>query len=313
VSAWFNAASGLGYDGRLFTNGEESAPNGRAFAHVVDTGVSYELTALGKAGWENVAGNPSTGDRTVVIGQSDGGTQNVYVYAGTKQATGSPVERAGLTNGARKAISVAGFPTESGSVAFPDGPQPFTLSDTGTAFDRPEDGAWDPTNPNDYYFATTASITKHSRVWKVSFTDASKPELGGTITKVLEGPADDTPASVGPKMIDNLTVNGRGQLLLQEDPGGNAYLAGIYQLDPDTGALRRIADHDPQRFVPGGAVFDTIDEESSGIIWAPFLGAGTYLVADQNHTKVAAPTQVEKGQLLVLNVAPGQPIGTTTR
>ena len=109
-------------------------------------------------------------------------------------------------------------------------------------------------------------------------------------------------------MIDNLTINGRGQLLLQEDPGGNAYLAGIYQFDPDTGALRRIADHDPARFVPGGAVFDTIDEESSGIIWAPFLGAGKYLVADQNHTKVADPAQVEKGQLLVLTVPPGQPI-----
>jgi hypothetical protein len=308
VSAWYNAASGLGYDGRLFTNGEESAPNGRAFAHVVDTGVSYELTALGKAGWENVAGNPATGDRTVVIGQSDGGTQNVYVYAGTKQATGSPVERAGLTNGVRMSVAVAGFPTESGSVAFPDTAQPFTLAHTGTAFDRPEDGAWDPTNPNDYYFATTASMTKHSRVWRLSFTDATKPELGGTITKVLEGPADDSPSSVGPKMIDNLTINARGQLLLQEDPGGNAYLAGIYQLDPDTGALRRIADHDPQRFVPGAAVFDTIDEESSGIIPAPFLGAGKYLVADQNHTKVADPALVEKGQLLVLNVPPGQPV-----
>jgi hypothetical protein len=197
VSAWYNSASGLGYNGRLFTNGEESAPNGRAFAHVVDSGVSYELTALGKAGWENVAGNPSTGDRTVVIGQSDGGTQNVYVYAGTKQASGSPIERAGLTNGLRKAIAVTGFPTESGAVAFPDGPQPFTLADVGTAFDRPEDGAWDPTNPNDYYFATTASMTKHSRVWKVSFVDAANPELGGTITKVIEGPADDTPHRSG--------------------------------------------------------------------------------------------------------------------
>ena len=308
VSAWFNAASGLGYDGRLFTNGEESAANGRAFAHVVDTGVSYELTALGRAGWENVAGNPSTGDRTVVVGQSDGGTQNVYVYAGTKQSTGSPIERAGLTNGVRKTVAVAGFPTESGAVAFPDTPQPFTLADTGTAFDRPEDGAWDPTNPDDYYFATTASMTRHSRVWKLSFTDATKPELGGTITKVLEGPADDSPTSVGPKMIDNLTVNARGQLLLQEDPGGNAYLAGIYQLDPDTGALRRVADHDPQRFVPGGSAFDTIDEESSGIIPVPFLGAGKYLVADQNHTKLADPALVEKGQLLVLNVPPGQPV-----
>ncbi len=56
------------------------------------------------------------------------------------------------------------------------------------------------------------------------------------------------------------------------------------------------------------ALFDTIDEESSGIIPAPFLGAGKYLVADQNHTKVADPALVEKGQLLVLNVPPGQPV-----
>ncbi len=117
------------------------------------------------------------------------------MYAGTKQATGSPIERAGLTNGIRKTVSVAGFPTESGAVAFPDTPQPFTLADTGTAFDRPEDGAWDPTNPNDYYFATTASMTKHSRVWKLSFTDATKPELGGTITKVLE----DRPMTAPPR------------------------------------------------------------------------------------------------------------------
>ncbi len=307
ISAWYNTTSGLGYDGRLFTNGEESAPNGRAFAHVVDTGVSYELTEIGKAGWENVVANPSTGDRTVVVGQSDGGTQNVYVYAGTKQATGSPIERAGLTNGVLKTVSVSGFPTESGAVAFPDTPQPFTLEATGTAFDRPEDGAWDPTNRNDYYFVTTGSVTKHSRLWRLSFQDATRPELGGTITKVLEGPADDTPASVGPKMMDNLTVDSRGQVLIQEDPGGNAYLAGIYQFDPASGELRRIADHDPQRFVSGGSAFDTIDEESSGIIPVPFLGAGKYLVADQNHAKVADPAQVEKGQLLLLNVPPGQP------
>ena len=310
VSAWYNRKSGLGYNGRLFTNGEESAPNGRAFAHVVDSGVSYELTAFGKAGWENVAANPSTGDRTVVVGQSDGGTQNVYVYAGTKQATGSPIERAGLTNGVRKAISVEGFATESGAVDFPDTPQPFTLSDTGTAFDRPEDGAWDPTDRDVYYFATTASMTKHSRLWKVEFKDSRRPELGGTITKVLEGPADDTPASVGPKMMDNITVNSRGQVLIQEDPGGNAYLAGIYQFDPDHGSLRRIADHDPQRFVTGGAIFDTIDEESSGIVPVPFLGEGKYLVADQNHTKVADPAQVEKGQLLLLKVPPGTSHGS---
>jgi hypothetical protein len=309
ISAFYNKATGLGYNGRIYTNGEESAPTGRAFGHVVDTGDSYELTALGKAGWENIVANPSTGDRTVVVGQSDGGTQNVYVYAGDKQDTGTPVEKAGLTNGTRKGISVTGFPTESGGSDFPSTPQPFTLSDTGTAFDRPEDGGWDPSHPNDYYFVSTASMTKHSRLWRLRFEDASKPELGGTITKVLEGPADDSPASVGPKMMDNLTVNQRGQVLIQEDPGGNPYLAGIYQYDIASGALRRIADHVPQRFTPGGTSFDTIDEESSGIIPAPFLGAGAYLFDDENHTKVADPAIVEKGQLLLMRVPPGQPVG----
>jgi hypothetical protein len=312
LTAFYNPSTGLGYNGRIFMNGEESAPTGRAFGHVVATGDSYELTALGLAGWENVAANPSTGDRTVVVGQSDGGTQNVYVYAGDKQSTGSPVDKAGLTNGSRKAISVAGFPTESGSADFPASPQPFALADTGTAFDRPEDGAWDPSNPNDYYFATTASMSKHSRLWRLSFVDAQRPELGGTITKVLEGPADDIPSSVGPKMMDNLTINDRGQVLLQEDPGGNAYLAGLYQFDIATGALRRIVDHDPQRFTPSGTTFDTIDEESSGIIPAPFLGEGAYLFDDQNHTKVNDPAVVEKGQLLLLHVPPGQPLSKTS-
>jgi hypothetical protein len=307
-SAFYNDASGLGYDGRIFLNGEESAPNGRAFGNVVETGDSYELTALGKAGWENVAANPATGDKTVVVGQSDGGTQNVYVYTGTKQSSGTPVDRAGLTNGTRKAINVAGMQIEDSVTAGSSAPRQFTLSATGTAFDRPEDGAWDPTNPNDYYFVTTAGMTKHSRLWKASFTDASNPELGGTITMVLEGPNDDSPASVGPKMMDNITITDRGQVLIQEDPGGTPYLAGIYQFDPDSRALRRIADHDPQRFVPGGPSFDTIDEESSGIIPAPFLGEDKYLLADQNHTKVADPALVEKGQLLVMHLPPGQPL-----
>ncbi|MCW2764308.1 MAG: large protein [Nocardioides sp.] len=309
VTAFYNPATGLGYNGRIFTNGEESAPNGRAFANVVETGDSYELPALGKAGWENVAANPATGNRTVVVGQSDGGTQNVYVYAGDKQSAGTPVDKAGLTNGVRKVVNVAGYPVESGGTAFPSTPQPFTLSDTGTTFDRPEDGAWDPNSPNDYYFVTTASMSKHSRLWKLSFKDASKPELGGTVTKVLEGPADDSSGSVGPKMMDNITINDRGQVLIQEDPGGNAYLAGVYQYDISSGAVRRIADHDPQRFTTGGSYFDTIDEESSGIIPVPFLGKGQYLLDDQNHTKVTDAAQVEKGQLLLMHVPPGQPVG----
>lgn len=208
--AFWNAATGNGYDGTIFLNGEESAPNGRAFANVVESGTTYELSAIGKAGWENLAANPATGDTTTVVGQSDGGTQNVYVYSGTKQKTGNKVERAGLTDGVTKSIAVQGLPSESGAAPVPDGPMPFTLAGpgTGTAFDRPEDGAWDTVDPNVYYFATTAAFNKHSRLWKVTFKDAANPELGGTIERILEGPTESTS---GPHMMDNLTVNDRGQ------------------------------------------------------------------------------------------------------
>jgi hypothetical protein len=73
--------------------------------------------------------------------------------------------------------------------------------------------------------------------------------------------------------------------------------------------LRGIAQHDPSRFVPGAPGFETNDEESSGIIPAPFLGEGKYLLDVQNHTKLSDPELVEKGQFLVLNVPPGQPVG----
>jgi hypothetical protein len=304
-TALYNPATGLGYDGHIFLDGEEIT-GGRAFGHVVDTGDSYVLADIGTAAFENVVANPATGDKTVVVGTSDGGDQSILVYTGAKKSSGNPVEMAGLTGGQSQKIFVPTLPTEDGAVAAPVGPQPFTLAATGTFWDRPEDAAWDPKSPNDLYFVTTASMTKHSRLWHVHFTDVSNPSLGGTVEMVLEGPADLTP---GPKMMDNLTVNDHGQVLIQEDPGGNDYLAGIWQYDIASGDLRRITDHDPDRFLPGAPAFETNDEESSGIIPAPFLGRGKYLLDVQNHTKLTDPELVEKGQLLVLSAPPGQKVG----
>lgn len=304
ASALYNAETGLGYDGRIFLDGEEST-GGRAFGHVVATGDSYQLPDIGPAAFEIVVANPATGDKTVVAFTSDGDNQGVGVYVGTKRSTGNPVEQAGLTGGTSLKISVAGLPTENGATAVPAGELPFTLAPTGTAWDRPEDAAWDPAHPSDLYFVTTASMTKHSRLWRVHFTDINNPAAGGTVEMVLEGPAD---SSFGPHMMDNITVNHRGQVLIQEDPGGNDYLAGVWQYDIDSGAMRRVAQHDPDRFVPGGSAFETNDEESSGIIPAPFLGAGKYLLDVQNHFRLSDPELVERGQLLVMNVPPGQPV-----
>lgn len=305
-SAYYNPATGLGYQGRIFTNGEETS-GGRAFAHIVDTGESYQLPDFGGAAWENVVANPATGDRTVVVGTDDVTGGAVYVYAGDKSATGNPVEQAGLVGGDRYAVSVTGLTAENASVSLDGAEFAFGLTQSPaatTAWARPEDGAWDPSNPSDFYFVTTASMTQHSRLWKLHFTDPANPTLGGTATVVLEGPT----GTGGPKMMDNLTINDRGQVLVQEDPGGNPYLAGIWRYDIASDHIERVAQHDPARFVTGGSLFETIDEESSGIILVPFLGAGAYLVDVQNHLAVSDPEIVQRGQLLLMRVPPGKPV-----
>lgn len=189
--AFYNAATGLGTTQRLFLNGEETN-NGRAFAHVVtgpNNGTSYTLPVFDKYGggsWENLLANPATGNTTLVVANSDNGTgehfNKVVAYVGTKQASGNEIQRAGLSNGKLFQISVPGVAAESDLFALGSptagkvSSAPFTLTDgVGTTFLRPEDGAWDPTNPNVYYFVTTASFGGTTRLWRATFADAAHP------------------------------------------------------------------------------------------------------------------------------------------
>ena len=66
-----------------------------------------------------------------------------------------------------------------------------------TNFRRPEDGSWDPVDPNVFYFVTTDAFGGKSRLWKLNFADASRPELGGTIDMLLDG-------TEGQPMLDNI-------------------------------------------------------------------------------------------------------------
>jgi hypothetical protein len=77
---------------------------------------------------------------------------------------------------------------------------------------------------------------------------------------------------------------------------------------PSSG-VARIAQHDPALFTPGAPGFITQDEESSGVIPAPFLGNGKYLIDIQVHRASSDPELVEGGQLLVLQIPPGRPVG----
>jgi hypothetical protein len=333
VSALYDAASGLGYAGRIFLNGEEvsTSQEGRVFAHLMD-GTSYELPALGKASWENVLARPDSGTRTVVVGLDDSSgpvAGQVYVYVGGKVGSANPVEAAGLSHGELFGIQVAGMAIETATTLVPDDTRfalyPFgnVSSMTGaaiestskangvTAFLRPEDGAWDPSNPNDFYFVTTATYTTPSRLWRLRFDDGAAPERGGTIAMVLDGTERQHDGTERHHMFDNLTITRRGQIFLQEDPGVPAdapdHLATIWRYTIETDTLTAVARHDPKRFVLGSDGFLTRDEESSGIIdVSDILGEGWFLLDVQAPYNIGDPELVAGGQLLALHVPPGQ-------
>lgn len=314
VSAFYNSVTGLGTQERIFMNGEESGTEGRLFAHIAtgpNAGTSYELPHLGKYSTENSVACPSSGNKTVVATTDDATPGQVYFYIGTKTNSGTEVDKAGLTNGKLYGVSVAGLLTETDG-SYPADNTPFALLDLGqvhnmsgaalntasnnagvTNFLRPEDGAWDPSNPNDFYFATTNGFANPSRLWKLHFTDISNPELGGTISAVLNG-------TEGQRMFDNLTIDNHGHVLLVEDVGGNAHLGKTWQYTIANDQLKLIASHDSSRFISGRPNFLTQDEEASGIIDAEeILGAGHFLLVDQAHYSQPGEI-VEGGQLLSL-------------
>lgn len=261
-----------------------------ALAHVVtgpNNGTSYTLPKFGLDGWENLLANPASGDTTLVMANSDGGNNNVFAYVGTKQATGNEIQKAGLTNGTAYSIKNNG-----------DGTFSLVAAGTGTSFNRPEDGAWDPSNPTDYYFVTTASATTNCQLFRLRFTDITNPTLGGKIGVLVNGQGV-------ARMFDNIAVNGSGQIVLQEDVGNNPRIGKVWMYDITSGALVELAQHNPALFtnpyVAGSNSLPTQDEESSGVIdVSSILGEGTYLLDVQAHYPNANPALVEGGQLLLM-------------
>ncbi|MEV6982821.1 alkaline phosphatase PhoX [Sphaerisporangium sp. NPDC051017] len=334
----FNRRTGKGYYGRVYFANEEGGDESRAFGVTAD-GQAVQLPRLGLFSWENTLAAENKTDTTLVLGNEDGGSGQIRVYAGRKQSSGSPVEKAGLTNGTLGVIDVAShavatdaeFRAKYGKNA----PVKVTVNQldwtvngkqqnidaekAGLSLNRIEDGAFDPNRPNDYYFVTTAggdSTPAQAGVprnggglWRLRFADIERPEKGGTLTLLLDG-------SEAPylNMPDNIAIDHEGNLLLQEDPGNNPHISRVLAYRIKDGALGVLAQFDPKRFAPNAdpASFLTTDEESSGIIDASdLLGEGTFLLDAQVHTAkgLAAGTgpgtveeYVENGQLLTLTV-----------
>jgi phosphodiesterase/alkaline phosphatase D-like protein len=286
----------------------------------ITTATPTNFTLAGVGSWENFLANPFTQNKTVVIGNNDGGTgimsQSLAVYVGTKTNTGTEIDKAGLTNGVTKFVNITGNPAEivnstTRATNIKDGTA-FTLSATAsTAFSRPEDGAWNPSNPNQYFFVTTDQLDQvnegtgtqvgRSRLWRLNFADITNPDAGGTIDLLLDG-------TEGQTMFDNISVDRYGHLTLLEDTGNAPHNGKVWQYDIATDKLSQLTKFDPARFgdvvgpvtTPATAPF-TIDEETSGVIDVQdILGAGWSLIDVQAHYNIADPNLVEGGQLLAL-------------
>lgn len=314
-----------GYSGQIYFANEETGEEGRVFG-VVEQGeqaTAYQLPRLGLFSWENTVVAPTKGRSTVVLGNEDAGEAQLRVYSGTKTRSAEPVAAAGLDNGELAVIDVAGVndATENATFGVAGTTRPFSLSGVewdasgaqqnaearakGTTFNRIEDGAFDPANRDDYYFVTTegGDTTPHAEggakrdgggVWRLRFRDVDRLERGGELTLLLTGA--EAPYLNKP---DNVTIDRDGNMLIQEDPGGNEHLARIVAYRIADGALATVAQFDGGRFSTGAAGFLTIDEESSGIIE---LADGSYLFDAQIHTPNPEPGAVEFGQLLSMTV-----------
>jgi uncharacterized repeat protein (TIGR01451 family) len=353
-TALYNPGTGRGSQEKILLGGEEGGFTGWAVANVAsgpDKGKSYILGKFNLAtngsginaigAWENLTANPFPQDKTIVIGNNDGGTGvmngTVAVIVGTKTMTGTEADKAGLTNGVLKFVSVAGnaqeIPTANALTRvtnITNGTRFSLASTSGTVFSRPEDGAWNPMNPAQYYFVTTDRLDTvmdgigtqvgRTRLWRLTFDDITNPDAGGVIEKLVEGGSGNDAV-----MFDNLCVTDDGKLMLQEDVGGAAHNGKIWFYDPVTNNMQKVIGHDVSRFgnVVGGVVTPatapyTNDEESSGIIditrimgGNSALGDRSYFSVDQAHYAIPG-TLVEGGQLLMIRQLAAAPLAASS-
>ena len=287
----------VGYSGAVYLTGEEgSGDYSRAFAFDMD-GNGVQLPAMGLLQFENLLVAPNTGKKTVVmLNEVYGATSSQgYMYVGNKTAKGNFADRSGLTNGELYTLVVDGANSDNQfrasygknkkvDVSFAKvstDPKYATTSDEaqrlGTTFSRIEDGEFDPTNHNIYYFITTesnkypASTTPNpatptvsrdgGALWKMTFKDVNNPLLGAKIEMLLDG--TEAPFLSKP---DNLAVDESGYILMQEDPGFNDQVSRVLAYRISDGAIREVAAFDPKYFAKGGSAFITTDEETSGMI-----------------------------------------------
>ena len=121
-------------------------------------------------------------------------------------------------------------------------------------------------------------------VWKLTYVDVRKPELGATLDLVLNGseaPLND--ADIKLNKPDNITISDDGEYaFLQEDPGANDHVARLLAIRLSDSALVSVAAFKSNMFgvsspftADNADGYMTNDEETSGIFDATKLFGGT--------------------------------------
>jgi hypothetical protein len=181
-----------------------------------------------------------------------------------------------------------------------------------TEFARPEDGHWDTKNPNVFYWVTTGRTGATARLYKFTFDSIANP-TGGTVETVLDAAnLIGTDGQVA-RSFDNMVVDADGNILIQEDPGGNDYIAKTWKFNPTTGETVQIFENDRDRFLPGAPNFLTRDEENSGVIEVTDIvvsanwyepGRRYYLTNTQAHYSIVDDPELVQGGQVQMIISP---------
>jgi Bacterial protein of unknown function (DUF839) len=345
-----------GFDRWIYLPNEEEGTEANTFDQKGGVAVAifenelHTLPKMGRFAWENTVPQPNHGRRTVVMGLEDGPFQvdpavensQLYMYVGEKERGPgvSVLNRNGLDNGLLYVLAPVNpaqrlepsFGDESGSIPVKWVLVPNADSTTETQleaasdaagainFARPEDGAFNKRNKNQFFFVTTGGLAggnELGRVYSLNI-DRKDPTAQGTLRVVYE--ADEVIAAGGDTAIspdnvdtsdDYLMINEDGTVESRRVMAAKGRDGSIWRfkitggpVGVDADSAKRVAELDP----PGrdGVAVGPGVWETSGITDTSHLfGEGSWIFDVQAHPPTMAPgdNTWEDGQLLLLTRA----------
>ncbi|HXH88402.1 MAG TPA: alkaline phosphatase PhoX [Gaiellaceae bacterium] len=303
---------------------------------------AHGLPALGHFAWENALVQSNTGKYTVIMSMEDGprsqnpaeNNSQLYMYVGVKDRSkgASVLERNGLVGGnlyvfrskdpARNSEatflsgSLTGEWVSLGNVSALNDVALEAKSDAVNAmiFARPEDGAFNPSESDEYFFVTTGE-GEGNQLGRLYSLGLSGNDSTGPAKLEIEYNADLIIAAGGDVAIspDNIDAS-RDYLMIQEDGtttsrqvmtsknrDGSIWRFDLDKNGVDVASRLRIVELNPpgrDRIPVTPGVWET-----SGIIdTAKLFGNDTWIFDVQAHppTTMPKPNTVEDGQLLML-------------